>query len=91
MREIVRSIIIGCLVGYLFFAASLSSILMVMGNGSAPAITYFMLALNEFPFKMLGIEPPATMVILSTLLWGGLAAFCAYILMAIRRVLTRNK
>lgn len=83
MKFLDRSLVVGCAVGFGFFVLSLSSILMVMGDGTAPKFTHFMLTLNQLPFKIMEVRAPDSMLFLAAIFWGVLVALCVFIFSAI--------
>lgn len=83
MKSLDRSLVVGCAVGFGFFVLSILSIVMVMGDGTAPKFTHFMLALNQLPFKIMEVPVPDSMLFLAATFWGVLAALCVFIVSAI--------
>jgi hypothetical protein len=65
-----RSLIVGCAAGFLFLVFSVVGVIMVNGDGTAPAFTHLMLKLNELPFRLVGARVSDKMLLVGAGFWG---------------------
>jgi hypothetical protein len=79
-RIFVISIGVGIIATLAFVAVAVGAIFMTGGDGSAPAITHFMLGLTNVPVKLLGL-PHQGAVYPAGVFWGTISAAITFVLL----------
>lgn len=69
---------VGAGTGMAFVLVFVGAIMMVMGDGTAPAATHLMLSLADIPRTVLGTSRDS-MLVVAAFFWGGCAAVAAYV------------
>ena len=78
-RGIVRSLEWGAIAGFSFLLVSAMSLFLVFGDGTAPKLTTWMLGLNQFPVRLLGLEHSASLLIIGVTFWGCCVAVLVFV------------
>jgi hypothetical protein len=86
MKLLDRLLVVGCAVGFGFLVVSVLGMMMVMGDGTAPALTHFILTLNQLPFKIMGVRTTDSMLLVAATFWGVLAALCVLIVSVVGKI-----
>jgi len=85
-RIAVLSIAAGFAVMVALFVATFSAILLVGGDGTAPAFTHLVLRAMSVPGVMLGVSSPGVLWVGGPF-WGAVAAICVFALLQVVQAL----
>jgi hypothetical protein len=78
-RSIVRSLEWGAIAGGSFFLVSIMSLFLVFGDGTAPKLTEWMLGLNQFAVRILGLQRSESLLIIGATFWGCCVAVLVFV------------